>query len=50
MRLESGLQIAICRVSLHLLRKDASELTRKTLWTKKLIKQSWLGLSFVINF
>ena len=37
-------------VSMHQLRKDISELTRKTLWTKNLIKESWLGLSFVISF
>ena len=32
------------------LRKDTSELTRKTLRTRNLIKQSWSGLSFVIGF
>ena len=37
-------------VSTHQLRQDTSELTRKTLWTKNLMKESWLGLSFVINF
>ena len=34
---------------MHQSRKGTSELTRKTLWIKNLIKQSWLGLSFVIN-
>ena len=36
--------------SMHQLRKDTSELARKLLWTENLIKQSWLGLSFVISF
>ena len=35
---------------MHQLRKDTSELTRKTLWTRNLIKQSWLGLKLVIVF
>ena len=35
---------------MHQLRKDTSELTRKTLQTRNLINQSWLGLNFVISF
>ena len=37
-------------VSTQWLRKGTSELARKILRTKNLIKQSWLGITLVLNF